>query len=90
MITTKDCKEAIIEFVNSNKAYCESLPPIRHLSTSTPMYETKNWKRVCKEVGDKFTVRTFDCRPYNDRLRAYVTDDGTTIIKVEVFDDTVY
>ena len=89
MITTKDCKEAIIEFVSSNKAYCESLFSMSFLSA--PMYEIKNWKRMCKEskkeAGKKITVRTFDCKPYDDQIRAYVTDDGINITKVEVFDE---
>jgi len=30
------------------------------------------------------TCRAFDCRPYEDQLRAYVWDDGATILAVEV------
>jgi hypothetical protein len=54
----------------------------------------KNWKRIEKEKahgpfswgdppGAKWR-RGFDCRPFDDQLRAYVWDDGNQIIKVQI------
>lgn len=29
-------------------------------------------------------LRIFDCRPFDDQLRAYVWDDGNQILKIEI------
>jgi hypothetical protein len=56
-----------------------------------------NWKREEKTMvpsvnqvygfaNEKniITLRTFDCRPFDDQLRAYVWDNGTDILKVKI------
>lgn len=45
----------------------------------------KNWKRMTKEKlynGD--ILRCFDCRPFDDQLRAYVTERNGEIVEVGV------
>lgn len=64
-----------------------------------PAALTSNWKREFKEkvhvVGEygaapgrshkpSINFRCFDCRPYDDQLRAYTWDDGQEILKIRV------
>lgn len=59
--------------------------------------DLKNWKRFekskvsyageyCASQSAKNTIylRAFNCVPFEDQIRAYVWDDGNTILKVEI------
>ena len=51
-----------------------------------PALLEKNWKRMSRKRDEKFIVRSFDCRPYDDQLRAYVitNDADETVISVVI------
>ena len=83
MTTTAICKKAIISNViaNSEALSNEFVPPASMVEAT----KEKNWKRTSKtSLGDGKTMREFDCKPYDDQLRAEVIDDGTNIISVNV------
>lgn len=84
-ISSKDCTCAILNFVNENKEYCKSLFSYDFLVS--PLYEIKNWKRIHKETNNSITTRTFDCKPYDNQIRAYVTDNGIEILSVIIKDE---
>lgn len=87
-ISSTDCKDAIINFVNQNPGYVAKQfgDDIEDISEfEAPAKEVSNWKRVLKEKTPKgLTERMFDCRPYGDQLRGYTYDDGNKIVKVKV------
>ena len=82
MITTKDCKKAIIDWILQHPGYVPKLfvEPI----DETPATKESNWKRFEKERRGKLNHRGFDCIPYDDQLRAYTIDDGTKILSVRI------
>lgn len=66
-------------------------------SFEAPALKEKNWARRDKYmvslIGDYWPspgkagdicCRSFDCRPYDDQLRAYTWDDGSQILKILV------
>ena len=72
-ITTVACKKRIVEWIKNHPG---------HVSTQfeadideRPARMVKNWKRISKERDGDLTIRGFDCAPYDDQLRAYVTSD---------------
>ena len=85
-ISSQDCKEAIIEFCKMNKQYiCSQFIPQLNEELFILTTLTKNWKRETKEIRDDgITIRMFDCRPFDDQLRAYVKSNDNVIFQVEV------
>ena len=81
-VTTAECKQAIVAFVKANPGLISQqfVDPI----DESPAQDVKNWKRMYKEREDGFNQRAFDCRPYDDQLRAYTRDDGDKITSVIV------
>lgn len=84
MITTKDCKDAIIKFVLNNPGHvARQFSPAEN---EDPAKKVSNWKRISKSVEKRNNgnvyVREFDCVPYDDQLRATVWDDGEQILRV--------
>lgn len=81
-ITTADCKNAIVNYVKANIPSIQQgyAVPIDLLPATLP----RNWSRREKLTENGIVQRYFDCRPYDDTLRGYTTDDGNTILSVEV------
>jgi hypothetical protein len=82
-IDTKACKEAIVKSAATDPQRIQALfvdtVPVE------PAKLQKNWVRIYKErQADGTTMRTFDCKPYDDQLRAYVVDDGQNILSVSI------
>jgi len=86
MISTADCKQAIVAWLQARPGHVQQqfTDPI----DEAPSLVVGNWKRIVKEFATwgppAKWMRTFDCRPYDDQLRAYVWDDGQQIVGVEV------
>lgn len=85
MVTTDDCKYRIVKYCSEN------LELIRHefdpLLTDVELQETlkvKNWKRMSKEKDGPCVIRDFDCKPFDDQLRATVTEHSGLIILLTV------
>lgn len=87
-ITTEDCREAIVEA-------CRTRAPALRAQFSPPLTDVqwqaalnpKNWKRVSKRKGDSEEgtwVREFDCRPFDDQLRATVQSTDDHIYRVMI------
>lgn len=93
-IDTAMCKDAIVAFVRANPGlvsteFCgdgpdEVIPCTEIAKMDADASNLKNWKRHSKEKYGKGNVRTFDCTPFDDQLRAYVYDDGLKITKIIV------
>jgi hypothetical protein len=92
-ISTADCKQAIVDFIRLNPGhvssqFCDVAP--NDISTfEAQATKTNNWKRFEKErvTHGQFkgmTRRGFNCNPYDDQLRAYVWDDGNTILRISI------
>ena len=85
-VTSTDCKRAITDYLKQNftsfshRMATEWSPP----APTAPALVEKNWKRRSKEKNGNVTIRMFDCVPYDDQLRAYVADNGTTIVEIEI------
>lgn len=85
-ITTQHCKEAIVKFILDNPGYVSDQfdPP----ESEEPAKLVSNWKRYNKIIeyrkGKAITVRSFDCKPYDDQLRATVYADEDQILDVYV------
>jgi hypothetical protein len=95
-VTTVDCKKAITDWVKSHPGHVSRQfdPP----ESEADAQLERNWKRMWKRRCDKRDIwanselnlkagmweRGFDCRPYDDQLRAYTYDDGERIVCVVV------
>lgn len=93
-VTTSDCKKAIVAWIKSHPGHVSSQfdPP----ESEVPALDEKNWKRESKrkcstidslanpKLQPGMYERSFDCRPYDDQLRAYTYDDGNRIVYLVV------
>lgn len=83
-IGTDECKSLIADLILANPGLvAKEFSPVdaqAEQQASIP----KNWSRTGKEKDGKNNLREFDCKPLDDQLRAYVTDDGAKIIKVVI------
>lgn len=85
MITTEDCKRAIVEFIANNRGIvCREFTGNNGLDFELPALDAQNWKRISKRRVVSTTVRDFDCKPYGDQLRACVYECNGIITRVEV------
>jgi hypothetical protein len=86
-LTTDICKGLIVKKVKLyiDKIGNEFVPPLNR-NELMPACEVKCWKRMYKEHQDHTWTRAFDCKPYDDQLRAYVVSDDTDteVLKVEI------
>lgn len=91
MITSKDCKMAIVELCKLSRAHIESqfVPG----TTGNPLTDKEfaetgrvaNWKRITKEkYSDGSIERGFDCHPFDDQLRGYVVEKNGCIVSVRI------
>jgi hypothetical protein len=81
------CKQLIVDYCKNhtqelNDQFCEELSSTEFAA----MQDEKNWKREEKYKEDGVIVRRFDCRPFDDQLRAYISTDlsDTKVISVIV------
>lgn len=84
-ITTELCKQLICDIVMVNDGAVEAQFDSDFYAGHIAIFP-ENWKRREKRTDKKtkITVREFDCTPFDDQLRAYVTDDGTKITEVYI------
>jgi len=85
-LTTAQAKQLIVEFVKNNLDYVAAqfvLEPGQTPSTKEELLQmasnVKDWKRRGKRFGfirANTWCRDFDCTPFDDQLRAYVTTDA--------------
>jgi len=85
-ITTEICKQAIVEYLKQHPGLVShEFGEDYNADFEADAILEKNWKRFEKKKGDLGTiVRGFDCQPYDDQLRAYVTERDGIITHVEV------
>lgn len=93
-ITSNDCKKAIVNWIKSHPGHVSKQfdPPEQEISAQ----DEKNWKRMyrrkCTHVDTMVNPilklgmweRAFDCKPYDDQLRAYTYDDENKIVYIVV------
>lgn len=79
-ITTEQCKQLIVKFCADNKDYINR-QFTENLSEEiySKVLEPRNWRRRSKgmDYSGRGIERSFDCRPLDDQLRAYVITDVT-------------
>lgn len=69
-ITSEACKLLITEWCRNNSDYISNqfIPP----ENPSESFLEKNWKRIYKTKIKEGIERGFDCKPYNDQLRAII------------------
>ena len=84
-VSTDDCKKAIVAHCveNAEKLKKEFSPPLDNAGFQ-PALNPKNWKREAKYSSGMEIIRDFDCRPFDDQLRAYVYSTNDEILRVVV------
>jgi len=84
-MNTAECKELIVKWCQKNEDFiCEQFSP--RLTHSQFLLSTKeaNWKRIIKTKDGNDIERVFDCKPFDDQLRAYVVElNGKVTIQVQ-------
>lgn len=93
-ISTEICKKEICKYVKANvdkiakEFFVNNDDEFKEIKNSIRVKATdeKNWKRLNKRKEGNKVVRSFDCAPFDDQLRAYVTSNtnDTVIESVEV------
>jgi hypothetical protein len=86
-LATKDCVTAIVDYVNQNPGHVYKQfvgEPGTVDDFEAPARKVSNWKRMSKEKMGDTIVREFDCRPYDDQLRAIVEERDGKIVSVVV------
>jgi hypothetical protein len=90
-INTDLCKRAIVNLIlNSDNIVAKQFGFTSKHQVEIDEFEAdamkvKNWKRFEKVSEQNGLVRRgFDCKPYDDQLRAYTWDNGTDILRVEI------
>jgi len=99
-LTTDICKDAIIKNVKSTNEMwysifkkTDSLGQVVYPTNSEikeyrdNALELKNWKRISKfKDEDKCVIRVFDCKPFDDQVRAYVKSNknDTEILGIKI------
>jgi hypothetical protein len=83
-LTTEIIKNMIVEHVRDNEDIIakEFIPE----EDMTDAMNAKNWKRMSKRKENENWIREFDCKPYDDQLRAIVFSDfsDTRIVNMVV------
>jgi len=84
-LSTQDCKEALIKYLTPAMVYelKKEFTNNDHAMIDTESVKISNWKRTSKSRVEHDTnaplgsiERTFDCKPFDDQLRAYVYTDS--------------
>jgi hypothetical protein len=86
-LATKDCVTAIVDYVNQNPGhvYRQFVGEPRTVEEfERAARKVSNWKRMSKEKMGDIIVREFNCRPYDDQLRAIVEERDGKIVSVVV------
>ena len=87
-MSTELCKTAIVDFLKQRPGHVAA-QFVDTEGKSVEEFESdalqpKNWRRMSK-TGSGQVIREFDCKPYDDQLRARVVTDQDQITLVEVF-----
>jgi hypothetical protein len=84
-IGTEECKQAIIDYCQAHKQeICVQFDPPLDDKQFAQTLLVKSWKRFSKTEDGGIIERAFDCRPFDDQLRAYVRASKTAIYSVVV------
>lgn len=84
-IISDDCKHAIVSWCagNENQVCSLFIPALSH-DQYLQTLDIASWKRMRKETINGEILRVFDCKPFDDQLRAYVLERNGSIVSVEV------
>jgi hypothetical protein len=81
---TAQCKELIVDFCKKNPDHIRKQFVDEEVDIIS-CQSVSNWKRMSKEKDEGGNVvRGFDCKPYDDQLRAYVTTKDDVVIELVV------
>lgn len=71
-MTSSDCKKIIEQqcIIEWERIRSEFVPPLT--IEDVDKTKAKNWRRISKETKNLVISRVFDCRSFDDQLRAYV------------------
>lgn len=85
-ITTEICKKLIVEYCQKNKTgICNQFVPSLTDEQFAQACKESNWKRRSKSnCGTNKIERMFDCKPFDDQLRAYVLEQDGNVVSVIV------
>jgi len=88
---TEDCRLLIVDWIvaHPNHVYSQFEPTLFWTQKDIDAFEgpaknPKNWKRMSKRTEGNNIVREFDCKPYDDQLRAIVIENKTTNVVTKV------
>jgi len=84
-MNTAECKELIVKWCQQNEDFVcnEFSPKLTHSQFLLSTKET-NWKRISKTKDSYGIERVFDCKPFDDQLRAYAVElNGKVTISVQ-------
>jgi len=85
-VTTADCVKAIVDLAKKDganlfyKAFEETASAADLKNITNP----RTWKRITKYSDGDTIERTFDCKPYEDQLRAVVKEKAGVITSVVI------
>ncbi len=84
-INTEQCKRAIVAHCikNAPKIAAQFVPLLKD-DDMEKTYVEANWSRIEKYAEFGIMVREFDCKPFDDQLRATVRSTGDVILNVTV------
>lgn len=82
-LTTDTIRHKIADYVEKN----EDKVSVLFVSSIDvePAKQPKNWKRMSKRREGTTWVREFDCKPYDDQLRAIVTTNHSDVVVEEIY-----
>ena len=84
-MNSADCKQMIVDYCLVHKDHIKNQfdPPLLDAEWRKTLSIT-NWKRITKETNGLEVTRCFDCKPFDDQLRATIVTAGNTVISVNV------
>lgn len=85
-VTTADCVKAIVDLAKKDGAnlFYKAFEEPASAEDLKNITNPKVWKRITKTTDGDVIERTFDCRPYEDQLRAVVQEKAGVIISVVI------
>lgn len=85
-MTSADCVKAIVDLATKDGAalFYKAFEEPATEEDLKNMTNPKVWKRITKTTTGDVVERTFDCRPYEDQLRAVVQEKAGVIISVVI------
>lgn len=82
-LTTETIRSKIADYVKENEDKISVL--FVNTVDVEPAKQAKNWKRMTKRREGPTWVREFDCKPYDDQLRAIVVSNHSDVVVEELY-----